>query len=82
VGRCALTSIEAREALAVHYNEHRCADDGNTGCATAQENYANYLTAVANEKGFDPESFPGVRRWMRATGREPKPMEEAWRKGS
>jgi len=64
-----------------HYEEHDCAKDGDPGCAIAQENYVKQLVALAEEKGYHPQSFPGVRQWMRAHGQEPIPMEEAWAAG-
>lgn len=51
---------------------------GGLCCARGRELYAEYLSARADELELDPESFPGVRAWMREQGEEPKPMQEAW----
>lgn len=72
-----MTTEGAQATMDAHYAEHHCSRDGDTGCPVAVENYARYLTALAVDSGVHPESFPGVRAWMRANGREPIPMDEA-----
>jgi spermidine synthase len=79
-------SADAQRAMQQHFDAcpenqpKRAHGTGGLCCATARELYANYLTARADELEIDPESFPGVRAWMREQGVEPKPMEEAMTK--
>jgi hypothetical protein len=72
---------EARAVMAEHYKDHGCGKSGDVGCLVAWSNYAASLVALAEERGYHPQSFPSVRQWMRMNGKEPIPMEEAWAVG-
>lgn len=74
---------EAADATQAHYpctvRPGECGRGGSESmCPEGLQLYAAYLTALAEQLGHHPQSFPGVRAAMRARGEEPMPMEEAW----
>lgn len=76
-----MTSAQANATMQAHFHECNVLEHphgtGRLCCARGRELYSNYLTARAVELGLSPESFPGVRAWMREQGTEPMPMSDA-----
>jgi hypothetical protein len=75
-----MTSAEANAEMQAHFRACPTRAPHGTGalcCARGRELYSNYLTARAAELGLHPESFPGVRAWMREQGEMPMPMSDA-----